>query len=260
MLLILILAVCLHRIQYLATRHNMKSHWNGYGSIAGVCDKSTEAPMVYRVLVPMLVGRNASAKKYEAVRFLLILAALVSVYAAWGRDVMIVTAGLLTVTFYFDYWDWCAEIIGLSLALVSLPLALAGVVIHGLSRETAPLAGLVYALHFRDPLGGAIVALLGVAVLLTVRAVQGEHKLYCKRVMWKENLAMLRGGQVITGQWSVYYSVLVSLLALAGAWGKLDGLVVPAIVGAGWAFAKANETRVFAAALPYAAAFLVGTL
>lgn len=255
-LVTLLLAVCLSRVQYLVSRGNMKARFNGFGAIPTVQDKTADAPMVYRVLVPWLLGKRATVATYNALQAILMWGALYSLFLAWGTPVMLLCAVLFTVTFYFDYWDWTAEIIGFSLALVSLPLAILGVVIHGLSRETAPLCGLVFALRFMDPAGGAVIALTGLAVLLIVRMVQGEHKLYCKRWMWQENLAMLQGGQVITGKWSIYYSLGLCGLAAAGSTGRLDGLIVPVLTMAGWGMAKANETRVFAALVPYAASFL----
>ena len=248
----LILAFCLARVQFLSAR-SMNSHFNGYGAIAAVRAKTADAPMVYRVLVPWLIGKPTMAK-YQAFQVTFITAALYSVYLAWGVPVMLVTAVLLTCTFYFDYWDWAPELLGFSLALVSLPLAIVGVVLHGLSRETAPLVGLAYGLHFRDWLGGLLVGLLGFAVLQFVRFVQGKHSLYCDRWMWRRNLAELRKPHM----GSPYFSVGLSLLALAGAWlAGLDGLIVLPILGAGWTMAVAAETRVFTPVLPFAALALL---
>lgn len=254
-LVLLVLAFCLARAQHLVSRFNMQAKWNGYGAILSVQDKVAAAPMAYRVLVPWLIG-TPSVIKYEVFRFALIYLTLISLYLAWGFQVTLISAVLITVTMYFDYWDWCSELIGFSLALVSFPLALFGVVIHGLSRETAPLVGLVYFLHTGDWIGGAILFLDGLVVLWVVRKIQGDHPLYCKRWMYLENLNMLKGGKVITGQWSVYVSVVLCSLALAGAWGRMDGLIVPLLIGAGWLMAKANETRIFVSVLPYAALFL----
>jgi len=129
------------------------------------------------------------------------------------------------------------------------------VVLHGLSRETAPLPGLVYALHFRDVWGGLLIAAVGFTVLQFVRLVQGTHPLYCDRWMVRRNLRELRGLKL-----GSLFSVGVSVLSLLGAWGRLDGFIVPVILGAGWSMAVAAETRVFLPAIPYAAAFLVGVL
>lgn len=246
-------ALCLARLQFLASR-NMNAHWNGYGVIEGVQNKRVDAPMAYRVLVPWLIGKPTMAK-YQALQVTFITGALYSVYLAWGAPVMLVSCVLLAMTFYYDYWDWTAELAGFSLALVSLPLAIVGVIFHGLSRETAPLPGLVYALHFHDFLGGLIVSLTGITILLYVRIIQGKHPLYCDRWMWKRNLKELRALKL-----GSLFSVGLSVLALLGAWGRLGGLVVPVMLGAGWLMAVAAETRVFVPVIPYAAAFLVGVM
>lgn len=260
MLLTLVLAVCLARIQYVATKFNMSAIWNGYGAIPTVQNKTALAPMVYRPLMGWLLGGRVTVRNYEVVRLAMMWAMLYALFLAWGLEVMLISAVLFTVTIYFDYWDWMIEVMAYSLALVSFPLALVGAAILGMSRETAPLVGFVYALHSLDFLGGAILFLVGVIVLLLVREIQGKHPLYCKRWMWQENLAMLQGGKVITGRWSVYYSLGLCILAAIGACLRPDGLLVPVLVGAGWGMAKANETRVFAGVIPYAALALSGLI
>lgn len=245
--LCLILALVLARVQYLSAR-SLNSRWNGYGVIEQVQKKTIDAPMVYRVLVPWLIGKPTMAK-YQAFQVALITSALYSVFLAWGLPVMLISAVLIAGTFYYDYWDWAAELIGFSLAFVSLPAALIGVVIHGLSRETAPLVGLAYALRFGDILGGILIAALGFTVLQLVRYIQGRHPLYCDRWMYRRNWLELRKPRLGTP----WYSVILSVLALFGAWGYLPGLVVLPVIAAGWLMAVTAETRVFMPIIPFAA-------
>jgi len=252
--LCLLFALCLARAQYLAGKFNMRAKWNGYGAIESIQNKTADAPMAYRVLIPWLIGKPTLAK-YEAFQIALITAALYSVYLAWGVPVMLVAGLLLTITFFYDYWDWTPEMIGLSLALVSFPAAMLGVVLHGMSRETAPLVGVAYALHSGDWLGGVVIAYAGFAVLWMVRKIQGKHPLYCDRWMITRNWKELKAGKPAS-----LISVGVSALALVGAWTRIDGLVVPVLLVAGWTMAVSSETRVFSAVLPYAAAFLVGVM
>jgi hypothetical protein len=243
-------------VQFLAAR-SMNSRWNGYGVIEVVRNKTADAPMAYRVLLPWLMGSKPTMAKYQALQVIFITAALYSVYLAWGAPVLWVVAALLPITFYFDYWDWSVELMGFSLALVSLPFALAGVVLHGLSRETAPLVGVAYAIHHHDILGGIFLSVLGLGVLFAVRRIQGRHPLYCDRWMIRRNLRELK--QPHMG--SPYFSAGLSLLALAGAllagW---DGLIVLPVLAAGWTMAVAAETRVFIAIIPYAAYALLRVL
>ena len=244
-----ILALCLARVQYMATKFNQSARWNGRGAILSVLDKSADAPMAYRVLAAWTIGKRIDL--YQPFQFALIWIALYSVYLAWGMNVLLITCVLLVATFFYDYWDVWPELIGLSLALVSFPLALLGVAIHGLSRETAPLCGLAYALHSGDWIGGGIISVTGFTILWLVRRIQGKRPLYCDRWMYKKNITMLKELKP-----AVLISVLLSLLALAGAWGRWDGLIPLMLIGAGGLMAKGDETRVFSAALPWAAWFL----
>lgn len=248
-MILFLLALCLTRVQYMATKFNQNAKWNGRGAIPSVLDKSADAPMVYRVLAAWTIGRRVNL--YQPFQFILIWLALYSVYLAWGVNVLLITCVLLVATFRYDYWDVWPEVIGLSFALVSFPLALLGVAIHGLSRETAPLCGLAYALHSGDWMGGGIISATGFAILWLVRRIQGKHPLYCDRWMIRKNLSLLKSLNV-----GALISVLFCLLALAGAWGRWDGLIPLALIGAGWTMAKGDETRVFSAVLPWAALFV----
>src|SRR3989304_9074528 len=161
-LFIALLALCLARVQYMATKFNQNARWNGRGAIPSVLDRSAKAPMAYRVLAAWTIGRRVNL--YQPFQFFLIWIALYSVWLAWGLNVLLITSILLVATFWYDYFSNWSELIGLSLALVSFPLALLGVAIHGLSRETAPLCGLAYALHSGDWLGGCIISAVGFVV------------------------------------------------------------------------------------------------
>jgi hypothetical protein len=255
-LICLVLALCLSRVQYAVSKFNQKAIWNGLGAIPSIQAKTADAPMVYRVLAAWILRGRVNTNSYEILRLGLMWITLYSLYLAWGLPVMLIAAILITATLYFDYWDWMPELIGFSLALVSFPLALLGVAMHGLSRETAPLVGLVYALHFRDLWGGLLIALAGAVIMFLTRKIQGNHPLYCKRWMIKDNVTMLLHPTppfILSPQ---YISLVLCALAGAGAWARADGLIVPLLIGAGWTMAKGNETRVFAGILPYAALFL----
>lgn len=250
-LVLFILSLCLARVQYMTARKNIGAKWNGYGAIDGTLSRTSDAPMVYRVLVPWLVGRNKSVPKYELWQTILLFISLSSVYTAWGTSITLISAILFTLTFWYDYWDWTLEIAGFSLAMTPLPLAAFGVVLFSLSRETAPLAGVVYALVSGDWLGGGALVALSLAILFAVRKVQGKHNLYCDRWMFYVNMDLLQSGNM--GAWG---SVLLCALGLLGACGRPEFAIVPVLVSAGWLMAKADETRVFVAVVPYAALLL----
>lgn len=208
--------------------------------------------------MPWLIKRNPSIGWYEIVRLLLMWGTVYSLWAAWGWEVTLVSCILLCATFFYDYWDWCGELIGLSLALVSFPLAILGLLIHAGSRETAPLVGVVYALHTGNFELGALLVIGGIVLHILLKIIQGEHKLYCDRWMWRTNLSNLRKLQPPVVLSPIHISVVLCIMALCGApYAGWDGLVVPVIIGAGWLMAKANETRVFSGVVPYAALVVV---
>lgn len=236
------------------SKFNLLAPWSGYGAIDGVLNKNSDAPMVYRVLVPWII-RDVKLWKYEICQVILIYISIVSIYTAWNLSIVSMSMILLTVTFWYDYWDWTLEVIGLSLALVSFPLSILGVMLLGLSRETAPLVGLVYALHTKNFLGGAIISIIGFIVLYIVRKIQGKHPLYCKRWMIKENIELLKKGNI-----SAWLSVLLVAMYLPTVFIRPEAIGLFLLVIAGLTMAKVNETRVFVAVIPYVALFLKGLL
>ena len=259
--ILLLFAICLARVQYMVSKFNLMAPWSGYGAIQGVLDKSSDAPMVYRVLVPWILGRNYTLCKYNLVQTILIWMMLISLYLAWGLQIIFLSMVFLMITFWYDYWDWSIEVMALALALTIFPLALFGIIILGLSRETAPLVGLVYALHSGDWALGFILSVIGLWTLLIVRLIQGNHPLYCKRWMILNNIELLKKGNI--SAWLSIFICLLGMLALLQASsrnGHLDILIVPVIAILGWTMAKGNETRVFASIIPYAALFLSGLL
>ena len=63
--------------------------------------------------------------------------------------------------------------------------------------------------------------------------------------------AVLKARDIRT--WS---SLALCVFGLLGAWGRPEFIVVPLLIGAGWLMAMADETRVFAVLVPYAASFM----
>lgn len=251
--ILLIFSICLSYAQYKIARFNIGSKWNGYGVIEGVVSKNIQAPMVYRVLVPWIIGKNKTLWKYELCQTILIYCSLLSIYIAWNTLIVLISVILLTLTFWYDYWDWNIELIGFMFGLMSLPLALLGVILLGMSRETAPLIGLIYILHSHDYLGGSILILTSILILIGVRMIQGKHDLYCKRFMIVENWNLLKNYNV-----QAWLSVLLCTLGIIGAWNRPEFIIVPVITILGMTMAKINETRVFVGVVPYAALLISG--
>jgi hypothetical protein len=258
----ILIAFLVERAQVLVCGDNYGAPWNGIGAVDGVLRRDTPAPMAYRVLVPWLLLPARALKlplleSYEILKVLLIALALLSVDLAFGRQAALLTAALLPATFLYDYWDWAPELAGICLAMTGdIRLAIPGLALHGLSRETAPLAALAYGLKTGDVEGTVFLLLLSGCLWVLVRLVQGRHKLYCKRVMLGANLQALREWRAYRPAWlsSLAVSVVITAAALAVAplFGPA-GLVPVLLAGAGWTLARAEETRVFSSLLPWIA-------
>lgn len=254
----LILAICLSRIQYISGRFNEKAIWNGYGSIESTLNKTADAPMAYRVLLPWIFGlmNGNLIERYEIIRFALMWIMLLSVNLVWGLPVMLVFCVLLTATLWYNYWDFMPEVIGITLAMSgNIYLALFGIIIHAMSRETFIIDAPVFVMVSNNWLAGYLLLFVAVYVYLIVRYIQGEHPLYCKRWMITDNYKMIITPIRPYLLYAPYISIGLCALALSGAWiyGQWVGLLVPVMVIAGLTMARINETRVFTSVLPFAA-------
>lgn len=262
----LVVAFAVDQAQYLICGKNYGSPWNGIGCIKSTLAKKAGAPMVYRVLVPWLwwLLRKAGIRAleaYELLKIILLACALWSVELAWGREIAVFTAVLLPMTFMYDYWDYTAELIGINLALTGdIRLGLIGVVVFALSRETAVLSALAYWCASFDLEGAGIIACLALFIWVALRMIQGEHKLYCDRWMWKENIKAVKGMLAPGRPWwmqSIPAALVITVLSVIGAATTgIQGMIPLAILAAGWLMGKADETRIFAACLPWIAKLL----
>lgn len=257
----MIVAFLLERVLLVVARDNYGAPWNGAGAITGVIHRSTKAPMLYRVLVPWLTWGLRKAgmpllTAYELVKIALTGFALWSVELAWGPGVALAVAAILPATFMYDYWDWAGELLGLSLCLSGdFWLALVGVWVWGLSRDTVLVGGLAYFLVTGDWLGGIGLTAAGVIMFAALRIIQGRQPSYCKTIWIKDNWQIIKDlYRLERPYWmgSVVISLLVCLLALAAAWSTgWIGIMVPVLIAAGFVFGKINETRIFTAIVPW---------
>jgi hypothetical protein len=263
----LVLAFFLERTLMVVARDNYATPFNGAGSIAGVINRNTQAPMVYRVLVPWAAyGLRQLGmpllSAYELVKIVLTGFALWAVQISWGHGVAFLTAAILPVTFLFDYWDWAAELLGLCLCLSGdFFLALLGVFAWGLSRETVLIGGPAYFLVTGDWLGAVGVLAAGVVMLSAVHLIQGKHERYCKLFWLSDNLKMIRSIR----EWerpawmsSIVVSLALVVIALIAApFTGAKGLLAPALIGFSLVFGKINETRIFTSIVPWVAYALI---
>lgn len=256
-----VLAFFLERTLMVVAKDNYGAPWNGVGALSGVIQKSTQAPMVYRVLVPWFAYGLRSLgmpllTAYELVKIILTGFALWAVQISWGYGVAFLVMAILPATFLFDYWDWAAELLGLCLCLSGdFYLALLGVFFWGLSRETVLIGGPAYFLVTGDWLGAAGVLAAGVIMLAAVHLIQGPHPRYCKLVYLSDNWKMVR----TIKHWerpawmsSIVISLVLAAISLAAApFSGWRGLLVPVLVGFSLVFGKINETRIFTSVLPW---------
>lgn len=270
-LIALLMGWAFERAHMIMSAPNYDSLYNGFGAIDLVNERRAKAPMAYRVLFPWLVAllEKAGLRRiaaYQGLKVLFNALAFWSVMQAFGLPAALLTAVLLLLTVKFDYWDWMPEMIGVCLALSgSLPLALAGAALAALSRETALVCPVAFLLAGGGWPGFFAVLLVTALVLLAVRAYVGKRELYCERFQIRYNLGLFQHFRNkefwVWGQWyhqDIFIACALTLLGLASAWGQgWVGLVPLAFLAAGWTLAKADETRVFSAALPFIAAMLV---
>lgn len=262
-------AFLIERVQVVITGKNYGARWNGYGAINGTINKTADAPMVYRVLVPWIIGalerihprvKLCRLEIYEALKIILIGLAFWSINRAWNFNTAILVAAILPITFRFDYWDWSAELAGVAMAMTGeVPLAIIGATIAGLSKETAPLVPLAY-LSVTGDVPIAVILMFYVGILwVLIRMVQGEHKLYCDRWMVKRNLQELKRWKskpVFLSDMAM--SIAITVLAIIAMLHFQPGWIIPlAIIGAGWTLAVGAETRIFVVALPWIAGMFV---
>ncbi len=252
-------AAALGLLEWRIVLSNVGARWNGYGAVAGVLSRDSDAPMRYRVLVPWLmrVCRCSSVVLYQVMKVLLLAGALVVAERLLGTAGTLTLAVLVATTFEFDYWDCYAELLGVGLILWGgeigdWRLAAAGGVVWGLSRETAAVAPVLGWLAGGWWIG--VAALAGPVAMGVVRVVQGRAGLYCERWTLRAYNARdlrLSAERRDVGPWySILWTVVtVGLVVLdarvtTGVMARTAGMA-GVWLAAGWLMGRARETRVF---------------
>jgi hypothetical protein len=274
LLLALVCAWCFERAAMIISAPNYGSPYNGFGAIDLTYRQEIKAPMSYRVLVPFLVRwieRLTHLPRvgiYQGCKLVLNTLMFWSVGQAFGLNAALLTGLLLLLTVKFDYWSWAPEVAGVALAMTGeWSYALTGGVLAAFSKETALLVPVAFFLRTMDPVGSVIVLMGTGLVFIGVRLAVGERELYCERFQVHYNLGLfkhfLQRDFWRQGQWyhqDIFIAVALTGLVVAGAIAQpsLVQLVPLALLAAGWTLAKADETRVFAAVLPFIASFLLG--
>lgn len=260
------------RVQMIISAPNYGALWNGFGAIDLTVKRKIKAPMAYRIFVPYLVifierlfriKPESRVFIYQTIKLLLVILAVYAVSYTWGMDVALLTFILLLVTIEYDYWDWAIEVGAVALATSgNLGFALVGGMLHGMSRETAPILPVAYYLSTGDLTGTIYLGLVVGLTMLAVRLYVGKRELYCDRWMWKENMSLLKD----LFKWKpIYYSrIFISVVITVMVFIYIfitsanDWIIPLAIVVAGWLMAKADEPRVFSVAMIYIAKLLLG--
>ncbi len=248
----LFLAWLLDAVQFNVAVLNYQSIYNGFGAIDSIRKRRALAPMAYRVLVPWLVGwiedEGRRLWAYEGVKVALMGAGLGAISWQFGPVAALIAAVLWVPTFRFDYWDVYAEFLALALTLTGrLPLALLGGAVGALSKETCGIIPFLYYSLTRDALGASFVALACWGSFVVVRARVGYKRMYCDRVMLRQNwedLKKLREGWFLS---PAFISCAITLTALVCfVTGNVRGdWVVPVLLVAGWVCGRIVEPRIF---------------
>ena len=247
--MIWLVALGLAALEIRVTCRNMNAIYNGMGAIDSVWERTAQAPMRYRVLVPWMVGWLHGKERtiaYLAIKMALLALTLAGTWAYLGESGALAFAALLASTMEFDYWDQYAELLGVLGCMSGNPwLTALGALAWGLSRETAVMAPAVSYLAC-----GNLYGAVGPLALAIVRLTQGETTLYCPRWMWCYNVEDLRKA-IGHLDYAPLYSLLWSVVCVGILWPTLPRpfLATRALplawLGAGWILARARETRVF---------------
>ena len=262
-----ILAVLAARIQHVASFYR-RGPFNGFLTVNETNNKSTNAPMVYRVLIPWLMKLTPfrGVVAYEFWRTFLLWLALVLVAGYWGHFAAVVWLVFVMSAQMYDTWCYTGETIGITLALTgNLPAAMLGAFVHGLSRETVLINGFVYWLATGDTPGAVILVLWSGCVFLYVRHKQGKKPLYCDRFMIARNWRILTRretpkveGADVPFFYGAWINIGIIILSLVGAYysGRI-GWTVPVIVLSTVTMGKINEYRLQIPVAVWAAWWLV---
>ena len=271
-------AFAIFRIGWAVSERNRFSKFNGFGCIDDVMSKRADAPMAYRVLMPLLVAKIPQRFKlisYALLQVVGIFLLLLTCKTLVSMQFALILGVLVTATMRFDYWDWIPEMGAfVSCALGNLPLAIAWTAASSLSRETSVILPLVWVLSGHDIKFAGLILVEVAALMSLVRLWQGKKKLYCDRIMISKNgqevhqwmLSSLHpkpNGDIWSpaailqhGHGAVLISdMLVSIVLTGGAllsaihFGIPNGLTPLIVVSMGWTFAIARENRVMGTSL-----------
>ena len=256
------------RAQMVMSAPNYNSPWNGQGCIDLVNKREARAPMAYRVLVPWLVALIERSKAplnritiYSALKLAGVVYAFWAVSEWIGMPGALIVFILLLVTVQYDYWDWTFELGGLAMAMSgNIWLTIIGMVLWLMSRETWPLAAAAFWFVSQDTYWAIMVLMGGGILYILLHMYIGKKTMYCNRFMVKENWNLIK---LIHKYSPVFYvqalaSLVLTLLVLASIVRLPVGWPIPLVILiSGWTMAKADEPRVFSAALPWAAAWIM---
>jgi hypothetical protein len=261
------------RVGWAISERNRFSKFNGFGCIDDVILKRADAPMAYRVLMPLLVAKipkNLQLIAYALFQIVGIFLLLLTCKVLVSLQFALLLGVLVTVTMRFDYWDWIPEMGAFVSCVAGDPvLALSWSAAAALSRETSVILPLVWIASGHD-LRNALFILADVALLMfLVRIWQGKKKMYCDRIMISKNgeevhrwmlsslhpkpngdmwspatIAEHKLGAVFLSDMTVTIMLTVGAILSAAHFGIPHGLAPAVLAAAGWTFAIARENRV----------------
>jgi len=286
MMLILVSAAMLTRISYVISERNIGAWANGYGCIQSILDKSAKAPMSNRVLMALLLKKIPQSLRlffYFFFFFVGVFSLLLTCKSFFGLQFALALVVLIPFTIRYDYWDWIPELGAVvSCASGNATAAVIWCFFSALSRETSLVMPIVWATSGHDVLVSAILTAEIFFVFALVRKWQGEKEKYCEAIMLDRNgkelkewlnssLIPIKMVQDVWQQKSTFYNIklktsfddMTSTVAITIAsifciahFGLPFSMPIMLFLVAGWTFAIARETRVFAPILMWIALWI----
>jgi len=191
LIIVSIMTFILVRLSWVISERNVGVIWNGFGAAQNVLNKSSDAPMAYRILMPLLLWKIPNQYKlifYFIFNWLLTFAMLSTSFLFFGLNVTLFLALLIPITIRYDYWDWIPELGGVIACMSgNLPVAIIWSILSALSRETSLALPIVWMASGFEVKYSMILALIVGVFRYGVFRWQGNKKKYCETIMLDRN-------------------------------------------------------------------------
>lgn len=285
LIILTIISFVLARLSWVISERNVGVIWNGFGAVQNVLDKTADAPMAYRILMPLLLSKVTNQYRlvaYFIFSWILTFGMLMTSFLFFGLKTTLILALLIPITIRYDYWDWVPELGGIiSCISGNLPAAIIWSILMSLSRETSIILPIVWFVSgFELKYSILLAAIIGV-IRYGIFRWQGNKKKYCETIMldrngkelkewmsgilapiyltvdaWQNPLLKNSKGHIFFDDMTISVILSAAGLFAIGHFGLPFGIPIIMFLVAGWTFAIARENRVFSPILFYIALWL----